>query len=147
MKGFAGCLFLSFFTTFKTLKFSSGILEISSFILFAFFSSSISNFDNFVPSKVCKKESKTFFSLAKLAFKEYHTFSALNSFYDQKFYKNKEPQLEQLIEFIKNLDAEGNTVFVTHYVVILALFSETVTSGEILIANRDLKIIGRIKDY
>ena len=84
---------------------------------------------------------------AKLAFKEYHTFSGLNSFYDPKFYKNKEPQLEQLIEFIKNLDAEGNTVFVTHYVVILALFSETVTSGEILIANRDLEVIGRIKDY
>ena len=64
-----------------------------------------------------------------------------------KFYKNKESQLEQLIEFIKNLDTEGNTVFVTHYVVILALFSDTVTSGEILIANRDLEVIGRIKDY
>tara|TARA_B100000989_G_C19349282_1_gene388377 strand:+ start:133 stop:678 length:546 start_codon:yes stop_codon:yes gene_type:complete len=84
---------------------------------------------------------------AKLAFKEYDTFTALNSFYDPKFYKNKELQLGQLIEFIKNLDRKGNIVFVTHYVVISALFSEAVTSGEILISNRNFEVIGRVKDY
>ena len=64
-----------------------------------------------------------------------------------KFYKNKEPQLEKLINFINNLENEGNIVFVTHYVVIAAIFGQAVTSGEILIADRNLNVVGRIKDY
>ena len=84
---------------------------------------------------------------AHLAFQKFETFNALNSFYDPKFYKNKEPQLEKLINFINNLDNEGNIVFVTHYVVIAAIFGQAVTSGEILIADRNLNVVGRIKDY
>ena len=84
---------------------------------------------------------------AKLAFQNYETFKPLNSFYDPKFYKNKEPQLDKLINFINNLDNEGNIVFVTHYVVIAAIFGQAVTSGEILIADRNLNVLGRIKDY
>ena len=84
---------------------------------------------------------------ANLAFKKFETFDALNSFYDRKFYKNKEPQLEKLINFINNLENEGNIVFVTHYVVIAAIFGLAVTSGEILIADRNLNFVGRIKDY
>ena len=84
---------------------------------------------------------------ANLAFKKFETFNALNSFYDPKFYKNKAPQLDKLINFINNLDNEGNIVFVTHYVVISAIFGQAVTSGEILIADRNLNVLGRIKDY
>ncbi len=84
---------------------------------------------------------------ANLAFKKFETFDALNSFYDPKFYKNKEPQLEKLIKFINNLENEGNIVFVTHYVVIAAIFGQALKSGEILIADRSLNIVGRIKDY
>ena len=84
---------------------------------------------------------------ANLAFQKFETFDALNSFYDSKFYKNKEPQLEKLINFINNLENEGNIVFVTHYVVIAAIFGQAVTSGEILIADRNLNVLGRIKDY
>ena len=84
---------------------------------------------------------------ANLAFQKFETFDALNSFYDPKFYKNKEPQLEKLIKFINNLENEGNIVFVTHYVVIAAIFGQAVTSGEILIADRNLNVVGRIKDY
>ena len=84
---------------------------------------------------------------ANLAFKKFETFDALNSFYDPKFYKNKEPQLEKLINFINNLENEGNIVFVTHYVVIAAIFGQAVTSGEILIADQNLNVVGRIKDY
>ena len=84
---------------------------------------------------------------ANLAFQKFETFNALNSFYDPKFYKNKEPQLEKLINFINNLDNEGNIVFVTHYVVIAAIFDQAVTSGEILIADRNLNVVGRIKNY
>jgi len=84
---------------------------------------------------------------ANLAFQKFETFDALNSFYDSKFYKNKVPQLEKLINFINNLENEGNIVFVTHYVVIAAIFGQAVTSGEILIADRNLNVVGRIKDY
>ena len=84
---------------------------------------------------------------ANLAFQKFETFDALNSFYDPKFYKNKEPQLEKLINFINNLENEGNIVFVTHYVVIAAIFGQAVASGEILIADRSLNVVGTIKDY
>ena len=84
---------------------------------------------------------------AKLAFQNYETFKPLNSFYDPKFYKNKESQLNNLKKFINNLEEEGNIVFVTHYVVIASIFGVGVTSGEILIANRNLKVLGSIKEY
>ena len=66
---------------------------------------------------------------ANLAFQKFETFDALNSFYDPKFYKNKEPQLEKLINFINNLENEVNIVFVIHYVVIDAIFGQAVPSG------------------
>ena len=84
---------------------------------------------------------------AKLAFQNFETFKPLNSFYDPKFYKNKESQLNNLKKFINNLEEEGNIVFVTHYVVIASIFGVGVTSGEILIANRNLKVLGSIKEY
>ena len=84
---------------------------------------------------------------AKLAFQNYETFKPLNSFYDPKFYKNKESQLINLKKFINNLQDEGNIVFVTHYVVISAMFGVGVTSGEILIVDRNLNVLGSIEEY
>tara|TARA_B100000212_G_scaffold333289_1_gene302574 strand:+ start:2121 stop:2669 length:549 start_codon:yes stop_codon:yes gene_type:complete len=84
---------------------------------------------------------------AKLAFQNYETFKPLNSFYDPKFYKNKESQLINLKNFINNLKDEGNIVFVTHYVVIAAMFGVGVTSGEILIVDRNLNVLGSIEEY
>ena len=84
---------------------------------------------------------------AKLAFNKYDTFTALNSFYDPKFYKNKDRQLEELKNFIHNLEDDGNIVFVTHYVVIASMLGIGVSSGEILVTDRDLNVIGNIEDY
>ena len=84
---------------------------------------------------------------AKLAFNKYDTFTALNSFYDQKFYKNKDRQLEELNNFIRNLEEDGNIVFVTHYVVIASMFGIGISSGEILVTDKDLNVIGSIEDY
>ncbi len=39
---------------------------------------------------------------AKYAFQNYKTFTALNSFYDEKFYKLKDKQIKELRMFIKN---------------------------------------------
>ena len=55
------------------------------------------------------------------AFNSYKTFDALNSFYSEKFYKNKNKQIKSLKKFIKDWDNNSNLVFVTHYVVILEL--------------------------
>ena len=84
---------------------------------------------------------------AKLAFQNYETFKPLNSFYDPKFYNNKETQLINLKKFINNLEEEGNIVFVTHYVVIAAMFGVGVISGEILIVDRNLNVLGSIEEY
>ena len=84
---------------------------------------------------------------AKLAFNKYDTFTALNSFYDPKFYKNKERQLDELKNFIHNLEEDGNIVFITHYVVIASMLGIGVSSGEILVTDRDLNVIGTIEDY
>ena len=84
---------------------------------------------------------------AKLAFNKYDTFTSLNSFYDPKFYKNKERQLDELKNFIHNLEEDGNIVFITHYVVIASMLGIGVSSGEILVTDRDLNVIGTIEDY
>ena len=84
---------------------------------------------------------------AKLAFNKYDTFTALNSFYDPKFYNNKESQLDELKNFIHNLEEDGNIVFITHYVVIASMLGIGVSSGEILVTDRDLNVIGTIEDY
>ncbi|MDC0044767.1 histidine phosphatase family protein [Pelagibacteraceae bacterium] len=84
---------------------------------------------------------------AKLAFNKYDTFTALNSFYDPKFYNNKERQLDELKNFIHNLEEDGNIVFITHYVVIASMLGIGVSSGEILVTDRDLNVIGTIEDY
>ncbi len=84
---------------------------------------------------------------AKLAFQNFDTFEPLNSFYDQKFYKNKDLQLINLKKFIINLEEEENIIFITHYVVINAMFGIGISSGEILISDRNLNVLGTIGNY
>ncbi len=81
---------------------------------------------------------------ARYAFKNFITFNALNSFYDEKFYKFKEKQIKDLKKFIKDWDGKKNLIFVTHYVVILEMLNIGVSSGEIVIANKNYNIIGSI---
>ena len=98
--------------------------------------------DTVVSSEWCRCQ-----ETAQLAFNKYDTFTALNSFYDPKFYKNKDRQLDELKNFIHNLEKDGNIVFVTHYVVIASMLGIGVSSGEILVTDRDLNVIGTIEDY
>ena len=79
------------------------------------------------------------------AFNSYKTFDALNSFYSEKFYKNKNKQIKNLKKFISNWDNNSNLVFVTHYVVILEALGIGAGSGEIIISNKKYEITGRIK--
>tara|TARA_B110000444_G_C18398441_1_gene392557 strand:- start:9 stop:554 length:546 start_codon:yes stop_codon:yes gene_type:complete len=82
---------------------------------------------------------------AKNAFKSYKTFNALNSFFSSKFAKNKDKQMKDLKKFVKKWDSEKNIVFVTHYVVILETLNTTVSSGEIIVADKNYKVIGSIE--
>ncbi len=81
---------------------------------------------------------------AKYAFNNFKIFSALNSFYDVKFYKNKKKQVKDLRKFISNWNSNKNLVLVTHYVVISEILNIGVSSGEMVISNKSYKIIGSI---
>ena len=81
---------------------------------------------------------------AKFAFGKFTTFSALNSFYDEKFAKNEDKQIQELDTFIKSWDNNKNLVLVTHYVVISAMLNKGVTSGEIVVLDKKLNLIGSI---
>ena len=82
---------------------------------------------------------------AKYAFKKYKTKSFLNSFFSKKFAHNKAKQIKELKEFIKKWNGKGNLIFVTHYVVIREVLNLSVSSGEIVIADKDFNILARQK--
>jgi len=82
---------------------------------------------------------------AKYAFNDFKTFDALNSFYDEKFYKFKEKQIKKLNYYIKEWDGNSNLVLVTHYVVILEMLNLSVSSGELAISKKNLELIGTIE--
>ncbi len=81
---------------------------------------------------------------AKYAFNDFNTFDALNSFYDIRFAANEDKQIKEFYEFIDNIDSKNNIVFVTHYVVIGAILNIGTSSGEIVVTDKNLNIIGSI---
>tara|TARA_B100000965_G_C19558950_1_gene743572 strand:- start:405 stop:959 length:555 start_codon:yes stop_codon:yes gene_type:complete len=82
---------------------------------------------------------------AKYAFHNYEIFNALNSFYDEKFYKFKDKQIQELRMFIKNWNSNKNLVLITHFVVVSEILNTSLPSGGLAIATKDLKIIGTIE--
>jgi hypothetical protein len=82
---------------------------------------------------------------ALIAFSNYETRNFLNSFFSPQFAKNKVPQMIKLKNFIKNWDQDKNLVFVTHYVVISESLNYTPSSGEIVVSNKDFKVIDTIE--
>ena len=84
---------------------------------------------------------------AKFAFKNFKTFDALNSFFSPKFQKNKQRQIIELSKYLNNWQSEKNLILVTHYVVILEKLNKAVSSGEIVVVDKNLNLIGSIKEY
>ena len=82
---------------------------------------------------------------AKIAFGNYETKNFLNSFYDERFSKNKDKQILNFQKFIKNWDYSGNLALVTHYVVISEILNFATSSGEIVITNKNLEIISSLE--
>ena len=82
---------------------------------------------------------------AKIAFKDFSTNNFLNSFYSSKYAKNKDKQVDALKNFIKNFKSNKNLVFVTHYVLISEVLNYNPSSGEIVVSDKNLNIIGSIE--
>ena len=82
---------------------------------------------------------------AKYAFKKFEVFQALNSFYDERFAENETKQIKNLKKLINNWSSDKNLVLVTHYVVISSILNVASSSGEIIITDKNLNIIGSIK--
>ena len=82
---------------------------------------------------------------AKIAFKNFSTDSFLNSFYSSKFAKNKNKQVKALKEYIKKFKSDKNLVLVTHYVLISEILNYNPSSGEIVVSNKNLNIIGSLE--
>jgi phosphohistidine phosphatase SixA len=82
---------------------------------------------------------------ASLAFNDFEIKSFLNSFFSSQFAKNKDPQMKKLKMFISNWNEDKNLVFVTHYVVISESLNYASSSGEIVISNKDFKVIDTIE--
>ena len=82
---------------------------------------------------------------AKIAFGNYETKNFLNSFYDERFLKNKDKQILDFQKFIRNWNKTGNLVLVTHYVVISEILDLTTSSGEIVITDTNLKFLSSLK--
>ena len=82
---------------------------------------------------------------AKIAFKNFSTNSFLNSFYSSKFAKNKDKQVKALKEYIKKFKSDKNLVLVTHYVLISEILDYGPSSGEIVVSNKNLNIIGSLE--
>ena len=82
---------------------------------------------------------------AQISFGKYETKNFLNSFFSQKFSKNRSKQIEDLKKFIKKWDRNKNLVLVTHYVLISEVLNYAPRSGEIVISNTNFKKIGNIE--
>ena len=82
---------------------------------------------------------------AKYAFGDYKEFTALNSTFQSPYDKNEIKQLKQLYSFVKKWHGKGkNLVLVTHYSIITAVTNAVPSSGEIIIADKNFKVISTI---
>ena len=83
---------------------------------------------------------------ALIAFKKFETKNFLNSFFSEKFANNKEKQMIDLKNFLDEWDQDQNLIFVTHYVVISEALDYASASGEIVILDKNYKLIGSISN-
>ena len=82
---------------------------------------------------------------ASLAFKSFKTKTFLNSFFSSKFAHKKKSQIKDFQKFLNNWDKKNNLIFITHYVVISEILDYPPSSGEIVVADKNLKIIDTLQ--
>ena len=80
------------------------------------------------------------------AFGKFKEFSALNSTFSTPYNKNEPRQIKEIKKYLMNWKSEGkNLILVTHYSVITAITNAAPSSGEIVISDKNLNVIGTIK--
>ena len=84
---------------------------------------------------------------ARFAFNNYEIFKGLNSFYQEKFYKYKDEQIKSWKKYISNWNGEKNLILVTHFVVISEMLNFGTSSGEIVVTDKNLIILGSIDTW
>ena len=83
---------------------------------------------------------------ASYAFTEFTEFTALNSTFQSPFDKNEGEQLNDLYNYVKKWNGNGkNLVLITHYSIITAVTNAVPSSGEIVIADKEFKVLGTIQ--
>ena len=78
---------------------------------------------------------------ARIAFSKFETKKFLNSFYSAQFANNRKKQVQEFENFLKKWNKKDNLIFVTHYVVIDEILNYAPSSGEIVIADKNLNIV------
>ena len=101
-----------------------------------FFSDNDIAIDKVLSSEWCRCK-----DTAKVAFTKFETKKFLNSFFSPQFAKNKNQQIKDLKEYVSNWQSDKNLVLVTHYVLITELLNYSPSSGEIVISDRNFKVI------
>ena len=105
-----------------------------------FFTENKIKIENVYSSEWCRCKETAF-----LAFKNFKTKSFLNSFFSSKFAQNKNSQMRDFQKFLLDWDEKTNLIFVTHYVVISEILDYPSSSGEIVISNKNFKIIDTLE--
>ena len=83
---------------------------------------------------------------AKYAFGNYKEFTPLNSTFQSPHNKNEGKQLKELYSFLEKWDGKGkNLVLITHYSIITAVTNAVPSSGEIVVADKNFKVLGTIQ--
>ena len=83
---------------------------------------------------------------AYYAFGKFQEFSALNSTFSTPYNRNGPRQVKEIEEYLMNWEGEGkNLILVTHYSIITTITTAVPSSGEIVIADKNLNVIGTIK--
>ena len=98
--------------------------------------------NNITIAKVLSSEWCRCKDTAKYAFKNFSTFEGLNSFYDPRFEEYKIKQINDLKRYIKEWDSPDNLILITHYVVISEILNKGVSSGEIIITDKNFNNLG-----
>ena len=99
--------------------------------------------NNLEPYKVISSEWCRCKETAEYAFKDYETRRFLNSFFSKKFAHNKSKQIKELKDYIQKWNGKNNLIFITHQVVIFEILNISVTSGEIIVTDKNLNILAR----
>ena len=85
---------------------------------------------------------------AKYAFGNFKEFSALNSTYTPPYDQNEKQQIKDLKSYVNKWKGKGgNLVLVTHYVIILAITGETASPGELVITDKNFKVLSTIDTF